>query len=871
MGRPSGRPFLLDMILREDRPLHRPRFRWTVLLACGAVLAAGASRVSADPLPTVAKKTEGLERRTGLLPVYVDRQRGRLWLELPAKSDENGVLGRYLYVEGITTGMGSNPVGLDRGQIGATQVVALRRVGGRLVIEAGNQRFRALTDNAAEAAAIRQSFAGSVLWGGEIAAQDDDGRALVDLTSFLVRDAHGISRTLRAADQGSYALDEARSALDLSQCLSFSENLEFEALLTYTGNEPGPEMRAVLPDPGALTLVQHHSLIRLPDDGYRPRTFDPRSSSYAVSFLDYGAPVADELVTKWIVRYRLEKLDARSARSRVKKPIVYYVDPGAPEPIRQALIEGASWWAKAFDAAGFIDAFRVELLPPGAHPLDVRYNVIQWVPRATRGWSYGGGVIDPRTGEMLKGHVTLDSLRIRQDRLLVEGLVGTEKTGTGSPDDPVQIALARIRQLTAHEVGHTLGFAHNFAASSWGRASVMDYPAPQVDITPGGTLDLSHAYASGVGAWDFQSTRFAYSEFARGTDEGEQLEAILREGTSTGQRFLSDRDARPPGAANPFAALWDNGPDPVEGLRHELAVRRIALANFGEHNVRPGVPLSRLQDVLAPVYFHHRYELTRAATAVGGLDYAYNVRGDGQPPSHPVAGATQRAALKAILAVLTPENLDLPELVLAVLLPRAFEQDDDVEDFRHATSPVFDSLGAAGTAARMTVEALLQRERASRLVDLHRRDDALPGLEDVLDGLVDTAFAAPGPQGERRAELRRVVQQAVVNGMIRLAEDGEAPARVRFRVDAALRTLSRSLPSEPGATPGEQAHRDALRREIEGHLSRPRDAAPAPPAALAPPPGDPIGDFATLGECGLGDGGFSTAGANPAWPGRAAR
>jgi hypothetical protein len=637
----------------------------------------------------------------------------------------------------------------------------------------------------------------------------------------------------------------------VTQCLSFPENLEFESVLTYTGNEPGPEMRATLPDPGALTLVQHQSLIRLPDDGYRPRRFDPRSSSFSVSFLDYGVPVAAELGTKWIVRYRLEKVDPAASRSRVKKPIVYYVDPATPEPIRSALIEGASWWAKAFDAAGFVDAFRVELLPEGAHPLDLRFNVIQWVQRATRGWSYGGGVIDPRTGEMLKGHVTLDSLRIRQDRLLIEGLVGTETTGTGDPDDPVQIALARIRQLSAHEVGHTLGLAHNFAASTWGRASVMDYPPPQVDITANGDLDLSNAYGVGVGRWDLQSIRFAYSQFAPGTDEAGQLEAILREGTSGDERFLSDADARPPGAANPYAALWDSGPDPVAALVHELAVRKIALAHFGEHNVRPGVPLARLQEVLAPLYFHHRYELARAAKAVGGLDYAYNVRGDGQPPSHPVPAATQRAALRAILSVLRPETLDLPESVLAVLLPRSFEQDDDVEMFAHATSPVFDALGAAGTASQMVVDALLQRERAARLVDFHRRDDKLPGLDDVLDGLVDAGFPGAATRGEREAELQRVIQHTIVDGMIRLAEDGEAPARVRSRVDAALAALPRRWHEPPSASPAQRAHSSALEREIEAHLSRPRNAAPAPPEALPPPPGDPIGAVPTLAGCGF--------------------
>ena len=804
------------------------RFFCFVLTACSTLAVA-------EPLPTVAKKVEGLERRDGLLPLYFDRQRGRIWLEVPA----GGEIGRFLYVEGITTGMGSNPVGLDRGQIGATHVVRLRRVGGRVLVEAWNPRFRALTSRPAEAAAIDQSFADSVLWGGEIAAQDPDGRAVVDLTSFLVRDAHGIAATLKAAGQGSYALDDARSALDLSQCLSFPDNLELEAILTYTSAEPGPEMRATLPSPGAMSLVQHHSLVRLPDDGYRPRRFDPRSSSFSVSFLDYAAPVDAEIGTSWIVRHRLKK----------GKPLVYYVDPGAPEAIRSALIEGAAWWAKAFEAAGFADTFRVELLPEGAHPLDVRYNVIQWVQRATRGWSYGGGVIDPRTGEMIKGHVILDALRIRQDRLLLEGLVGTDKTGTGAKDDPVQIALARIRQLSAHEVGHTLGLGHNFAASSWGRASVMDYPAPQVEITSRGDLDLSHAYAVGVGEWDLQSIKYAYAPFPAGADEAKALEAILREGTEPGKRFLADADARPAGAANPNGSLWDNGPDAVEALRHELEVRKIALARFGERNIRPGRPLASLQEVLAPLYFHHRYELTRAAKAVGGLDYSYAVRGDGQPTARPIGAAAQRSALRQVLAVLTPEQLDLPDPVLALLLPRAFEQDEGPELFRHATWPAFDALGAAETASRMVVDALLQRERAARLVDFHRRDASMPRLEDVLEALTATAFDHPA-EPDRHAELRRVIQQVVVTGMIGLAEDRDAPARVRSRVDASLEALRKRL---AGAASGpERAHQQALARDIDAHLARPRDAAPVPPPALPPPPGDPIGGAATLADCGKG-------------------
>jgi Met-zincin/Domain of unknown function (DUF5117) len=790
----------------------------------------------------LAAKVAGLDKREGLLTYYLDAKAGQVWLELPA-AGPGGVIGEYLYVEGLATGLGSNPIGFDRGQLGNGRVVRLRRLGNRVLLEEPNLAFRALSDRSEEVAATRESFAPSVLWAGKIEAEAADGRALVDWTSFLVSDAHGVTERLTEMGEGSFQLDRERSAVDFEACWAFPDNLELEAVLTYGGSKPGRELRRTLQTADSFSLVQHHSLIRLPDPGYTPRNFDPRAGSFDVSFQDYASPLDEPLERHWIVRHRLQNGSGEAPS------LVYYVDPGIPEPVRSAVIEGASWWADAFAAAGFPGAFRVELLPEGAHPLDVRYNVIEWVHRSTRGWSYGGGIIDPRTGEMLKGHVSLGSLRVRQDRLIFEGLLGTEATGSGAPNDPVQLALARIRQLAAHEVGHTLGLNHNFAASTYGRASVMDYPAPLIEPAADGGLDASQAYAVGIGAWDIEAVRYAYSEFASPEAESRGLAEMIRGWLSHGFVMMSDADARPPGAAEPVASLWDNGTDAAERLNVEMEVRRRALARFGERNVAPGRPLATLEEVLATVYFHHRYQLDAAVKAVGGRHYRYAMRGDGQEGVTALPADLQRRALDAVLATLAPTELDLPESVLTQIHPRPTSYGPNPELIGGTTDPVFDPLAAASTAADLSISGLLRWERAGRLVDQHRRDAQLPSLDELLERLVAAVFTTPAT--ERTAEIARAVQDVTVGRMIELAASPSAGPGVAPRVEAALSALRTHLAQPAGAKSegtAEVAHRQALARQISRFLERPALPAGASVPPPEAPPGSPIGGFGLAQE-----------------------
>jgi hypothetical protein len=820
---------------------------WLLLLPVGfAACTPSQSPRSDSKTPSIAARAAGLEAREGLLSFYVDARAGQVLLRLPP-GDAAGLMQELIYVEGLRRGLGSNPVGLDRGQLGESALLWIRRVGPRVLFELPNLGYRALSEDADERRAVDESFARSVIHAAEILAEDPDGSCLIDLTPFLLRDAHDVSSTLAGSGQGDYRLDAARSLALLEQCLAFPDNLEFESILTFAGNKPGPLVRQTTPQPQLVSLVAHHSFIRLPNDGYRTRDFDARAGSFAVEFNDYAAPLEAPLRKQWIVRHRLEKIDPSAARSKVKEPLVYYVDRGAPEMIRQALIEGASWWAEAFDAAGFVDAFRVELLPEGAHPLDVRYNMIQWVHRATRGWSYGGGVVDPRTGEMLKGHVSLGSLRVRQDRMIFEAMLGRDATGTGAPDDPVQLALARIRQLAAHEVGHTLGLTHNFAASSYGdRESVMDYPAPRLRLTANGAWDVTGCYGVGIGDWDKAAIEFAYAEFADPDTEAAGLKAILDGMRAAGLRFLTENDSRPAGTAISASSLWDNGTDAAAELRNVIRLRAKALAEFGERNLADGQQLALLQELFVLAYSYPRFQMEAAAKAIGGAEYDYVARGDAPSPLRWVDEKAQRDALAALLETLSPAYLDIDERVLRLLLPRPFGHPAHEELFASATAPLFDPMGAAETSARWTLEQLFHPARCARLVDQHRRNESLPSLDEIF-AAVRAQTARHAADSPRHARLREVCQRLFADALVQLAADAAVVPHARALAEAELEKIVASLPvgvRDPVAA----AHIGALHRDIARFLDAREWTGDSLHRTAGLPPGSPIGSFPDVDE-----------------------
>lgn len=801
-------------------------------------------------LPTMSVKTAGMKHFDGLLPLDWDAQSGKLYVEIPHLGPD-GRSEELLYTNSLPYGTGSNDLGLDRGQVAGGRIVRFERSGPKVLLVEPNLAFRASSTDADEQLAVTQSFPESVLWGFTVAAEGADGAVLVDATEFFLHDGHGVAETLARLKQGAYKVDASRSTIALDGTKAFPKNTVVEAELTFTAEGPalGGFVRDVTPDPHAMTIRERSSFLELPPPGFTPRRFNPRAGYFPSGYRDYTAPLGAPLDQLFILRHRLIKKDSNCATAcEAVAPIQYYVDRGAPEPIRTALVEGARWWDEAFQGAGWAKGtFRVDLLPAGADPMDARYNIIQWVHRYTRGWSYGEAVADPRTGEIIKGNVTLGSLRGRQDYLIAEALLAPYKNSSmmAGADPMLQMALARIRQLAAHETGHTLGLAHNFAASSVGQGdSVMDYPHPYVTADASGRIDLSHAYGAGIGGWDKVAIDYGYRQLAPGlTAEAEQaaLSKILTDADRAGQVYITDEDARPFGSAHPHAHLWDNGADPAAELDRVLAVRAAALRNFGEEAIRPGTPLAQLEQTLAPLYLFHRYQTEAAIKEIGGLDYRYNLRGDGLPNPAIVSGAEQQKALAAVLKTLDPETLTLQESLLRLLPPVPPGYPRTAESFPAHTGLTFDPVAAAESAADLTLTVLLDPARASRLVEYHMREPESLSLRGVLEAVSGAVARRPEGGHTLSSEVARAVEFRALEAMLALAVNPEASSQARaiarWHIADVLKQLSSAAAPEDTA---EAIHRVAMIERIQEFQRDPAKFVPAP--LVEAPPGMPIGD-----------------------------
>jgi len=772
----------------------------------------------------------GISKYSGYFTFYYDVSSDKVYLQIDKLNTD------FLYVRSLSEGIGSNDIGLDRGQLGAGVVVHFKKAGNKILMVQPNQDYRAITNNTEEKKSVKEAFAKSVLHGFVI-IEAKNNTFLVDATSFFIRDAHGVARSLARQGQGNYNLDKSRSAFNLERTKSFPKNSEFDVLLTFKGSAKGYNIRSVTPDANAVTVNQHHSFVELPDDNYKPRKFDPRSGSYQMSYLDYASPVNESLTKRFIYRHRLAKKNPNAAMSEPVEPIIYYLDRGTPEPVRSALLEGGSWWNQAFEASGYKNAFQFKMLPEGADMLDVRYNVVQWVHRSTRGWSYGASISDPRTGEIIKGHVSLGSLRIRQDYLIAQALQAPFKTTTADDEFALQMAIARIRQLSAHEIGHTLGFAHNFAASTNGRTSVMDYPHPKFTLK-NGHIDFSDAYDTKIGDWDKVTVAYSYQDFPKDINEDEALNTILISAFDNGMRYLSDSDARPKGSASATAHLWDNGGTIYDELNTLLTIRKKAITNFSIDNIKVGEPYTVLEDVFVPLYFLHRFQTEATVKLIGGLEYSYAVKGGNTTIVKKVSGEKERKALASVLKTVQADEIAIPREKLALFPPRAIGYSRSRESFKSKLGVAFDAFSAAETASEMTFSLLLHPQRMSRLINHKSIDNSQLGIVELLDIVVQNTIKVKHKDSYHQ-ELQNIINLKFLEELMYLASNKNQYKQVNAIASYKLNEIKEIIQAkkEKGV---QEIYNIALLKMIDDFIKNPTSFKKT--AAPKIPDGSPIGN-----------------------------
>ena len=823
------------------------------LLAIIAFTAASSAQPQRPPaLPSIDERTSAMKKMDGFFPIYWDERSGALFLEI-SRFDTD-----FLFSNGLSAGLGSNDIGLDRGRSGQGRVVQFQRVGPRVFLVQPNQSFRSTSINPVERKAVADSFARSILWGFDVQAESD-GRVLVNASDFFLRDVNGAAGSLRP---GTYRVDRTRSAFYLPNTKNFPKNTEVDVALTFVneaaaggdgggGPAQGPQpigpapaggglggglfsgtVGSVTPTPDAVTMREHISFVELPDNNYVPRRDDPRAGYGGIMYVDYSQPIAESIQMRFVRRHRLQKSDPAAAVSEPVKPIQYWVDSGAPEDVKKALIEGASWWNQAFEAAGFRNAFRVDVLPADADPMDIRFNMINWVHRSTRGWSSGATVTDPRTGEIIKATVTLGSLRDRQDYMIFEGLLSPYVNGNERPAVLYETALARIRQLSAHEVGHTLGLGHNYYDSSKGWVSVMDYPHPYEELKEDGSIDISKAYHARIGDWDKVAINFGYREFARSTDEAAELRKILDEAWKEDLRYYTNQDTD----IHPRVEQWSNGTNQADELNRMMKIRRAALNRIGEQTIRTGAPLATIEEPLVPIYMHHRYAVEGTASMIAGQEFVYAMRGDGRTATKWVSAADQQKALDALTAALKPSELTIPRRILNLIPPRPPGFGMHRELFVRTTGEAFDPIAPSRVAADVVVGFVLQPGRASRLIAQNAVDPTLPGLGDVIDRLTKATFGAVTANAYEAA-VRRASSRVLVDRLTWLAI--VAPdAQVRAVAARKLKLLA----ARTGA-PGNEAdiaHYSLIAADVKRFLERPAETTRMN-ATVPAPPGAPIG------------------------------